>query len=167
MKKFISIIYCLLMFTLVACSGNSLKQITVAEAGYTCNGFVKYGENFSSNITVNAIGGGIFSLEINTPEDISGLTFSFDNSEMKVTYNGLEYSESLSPEYGGFSEILNQIFLKFTTSRPIVSSKDGKFLYEGNNSNYYFVVEFNEEGFPLSISVEDEGLVANFSNWRY
>lgn len=168
MKKTVSIFcVCLMMFTLVACGENSAEQINAAEAGYTCNGFVNYGENFSSNITVKAIGGGIFSLVINTPEDISGLTFSFDNSEMTVTYNGLEYSEPLSPEYGGFAEMLNEIFLKFTTSQPNILCKDGRYLFEGNNSKYSFVVEFNEKGFPLCVSVEDENLTATFSNWTY
>lgn len=168
MKKIISIICLLsLIFTLSACKGNSNGEITVAEAGYTCNGLVRYGENFSSNFTAKAIGGGLFSIVINTPEDISGLTFAFDNSELDVTYNGLEYSGSLALEYGGFAEILNAIFLKFTTSRPVITSKSGSFLYEGTNSNYSFVVEFNEAGFPLSITVDDENLTATFSNWKY
>ena len=168
MKKIIStVLLFFLIFTLTACSGNTKSQIIVAEAGYTCEGLVKFGENFSSNVTVNAVGGGIFSLVINTPKDISGLTFEFDNSEMKVTYNGLEYSDSISPEYGGFAEILNEIFLKFTTSRPTVLGKDGKFLLEGSSSNYSFVVAFNEEGFPLSVTVEDEDLTVTFSNWKH
>lgn len=168
MKKFVSVIcLCLMLFSLAACSENSNEHITTAEAGYTCNGFVRYGENFSSNVTVKAVGGGIFNLEINTPEDIAGLTFSFDNSEMMITYNNLQYSEPLSPEYGGFAEILNEVFIKFTTSRLDVAYKDGKYLYEGNNSKYSFVVEFNGEGFPLSITVEDKNLIATFSNWVY
>ena len=168
MKKIISII-CLLVFSfsLVACDGNANREITVAEAGYSCNGLVEYGENFSSNITVRAIGGGLFTVVINTPEDISGLTFSFDNSELSISYNGLEYSEAIPSEYGGFAEILNEIFLKFTTSRPIVYSKDGKFLYEGNNSDYSFAVTFNEEGFPLLVTVDDEDMKVTFSNWKY
>ena len=168
MKKIISII-CLvfLIFTLSACSENSKSQIVVAEAGYSCDGVVTYGENFSSNITVNAVGGGIFSLVINSPEDIAGLTFAFDNSDLKVMYNGLENNQDISPEYGGFAEILNEIFLKFTTSRPTILNKDGKYLYEGNNSKYSFIVIFNEEGFPLSVTVEDEKLTATFSNWKY
>lgn len=168
MKKFISIISCfVLLFLFSACSGQPAKQITVAEAGYTCEAFVSYGENFSSNATINAIGGGMFSVAINTPEDIAGLTFSFDNNEMSIFYNGLESEMSVSPEYGGFAEILNEIFLKFTTSRPTVSYKDGGYLLEGNNSEYAFELIFNENGFPLALTVEDEDLKVNFSNWMY
>lgn len=168
MKKIISIICLLtLIFTLSACAESAKSHITAAEAGYTCNGFVKYGENFSSEVTVKAVGGGIFSLTVNAPEDISGFTFLFDNSEMTVTYKGLEYTEPLSPEYGGFAEILNQIFMKFITSRPNIENKNGRYLYAGSNSKYSFIAEFNEEGFPVSISVEEEGLTATFSNWKY
>ena len=168
MKKLICI-FCsfVLMFVLSGCSDDSKNQITVAQGGYTCSGFVKYGESFSSNITVKAVGGGIFSIVINTPEDMAGLTFSFDNSEMSLMYNGIEYSDPISSEYGGFAKILNEIFLKFTTSRPTVLAKDGEFLLEGSNANYSFVVKFNEEGFPLSLTVDDEKLVATFSNWKY
>ncbi len=168
MKKIISTV-CLacLLFALTACSGNSNGKIIAAEAGYTCNGFVRFGENFSSNITVKAVGGGIFSLVINTPEDIAGLTFAFDNNDLRIMYNGLEYKEPLSPEYGGFAEILNEIFLKFITSRPTIFSKDGRYLYEGNNSKYSYDVIFNEAGFPLSVTVEDKNLTATFSNWTY
>ena len=168
MKKIISIASLLfLIFTLSACSGNTKSQIIAAEAGYTCEGLVKYGENFSSNITVKAVGGGIFSLVINTPEDIAGLTFAFDNNDLMIMYNGLEYKEPLSPEYGGFAEILNEIFLKFTTSRPTILRKDGRYLYEGNNSKYSYDVIFNEAGFPLSVTVEDKNLTVTFSNWKY
>ena len=55
MKKIIStVLLFFLIFTLTACSGNTKSQIIVAEAGYTCEGLVKYGENFSSNVTVKS-----------------------------------------------------------------------------------------------------------------
>lgn len=167
MKKILCII-CLvfLLISLIGCDGTQ-KQITVAEAGYSCDGIVSYGENFSSEITVSAVGGGLFTVKINKPDNLLGLTFSFDNSELSISYNGLEYSEFLPVEYGGFAEILNEIFLKFTTSRPVVSFKDGKYLLEGNNSKYLFTVTFNEDGFPLDLNVKDENLKVTFSNWKY
>ena len=167
MRKFISVICLLSLIFLSSCTGNSAKKITVADAGYTCSGLVNYGENFSSNITVNAIGGGVFSLTINTPEDIDGLTFYFDNSEMTITYKGVESQNSFPLEYGGFAEILNEIFLKFTTSKFEILNKNGIYVYEGSNSKYSFEIVFNEEGFPLSIAVDEENLKATFSNWRY
>jgi len=167
MKKLISLILVLSLAFLSSCSSESAGQITVAEAGYTCNANVSYGENFSSNVTLKAIGGGMFSVMINTPEDIAGLTFSFDNSEMSVSYGELKGDTAVPLEYGGFAEILNEIFLKFTTSVPTVIQKNGKYLYEGNNAKYKFTVVFNEQGFPLSITVDKENLVATFSNWRY
>ena len=167
MKKSLCLI-CLIFsaFVLTACGSNK-NQISVAEAGYFCDGTVSYGENFSCKITAHAVGGGIFSLKINEPNNIAGLTYSFDNSEMSISYDKLKADASLPLEYGGFAEILNEIFLKFTTSRPTVFEKDGKYLYEGTNSKYKFTVAFNEQGFPLSLTADEENLVATFSNWRY
>ena len=168
MKKislFVALLISLLLFS--ACSSGSADEITVANAGYTCNAFVKYGENFSSNVTVKVIGGGLFSVIIDTPKDIAGLTFSFDNSEMKVSYNGIEDTGNFPSEYGGFSEILNEIFLKFTTSTPSIPCENGEFLLEGNNSKYSFKVKFNENGFPISLDVDKEKLSVTFSNWAY
>ena len=156
----------LLAFTLIAC-GSDKAQISVAEAGYICDGDVSYGENFSCKITAHAVGGGIFSLKINEPGNIAGLTYFFDNSQMNVSYGELNKETTVPLEYGGFAEILNEIFLKFTTSTPTVLKKDGKYLYEGSNSKYNFAVAFIEQGFPLSITVDEENLVATFSNWRY
>jgi len=167
MKKLISLILVLSLAFLSSCSSESAGQITVAEAGYTCNANVSYGENFSSNVTLKAIGGGMFSVMINTPEDIAGLTFSFDNSEMSVSYNDLDSEMNISPEYGGFAELLNEIFLKFTTSRPTVPYKEGEYLLEGSNSEYSFKLTFTKEGFPLSLVIDDKDLKAEFSNWMY
>lgn len=168
MKKlslFVFFLISLLLFS--ACSSGSADEITVAKAGYTCNAFVKYGENFSSNATVKVIGGGLFSVIIKTPEDIAGLTFSFDNNEMKVSYNGIEDAGKFPSEYGGFSEILNEIFLKFTTSSPSIPRENGEYLLKGNNSKHSFKVKFNEEGFPIFLEVDEEKLSATFSNWAY
>ncbi|MBQ4131246.1 MAG: hypothetical protein IJD71_02780 [Clostridia bacterium] len=167
MKKILCL-FCLVfsMLMLTAC-GSDANQISVAEAGYICDGNVIYGENFSCKITANAVGGGIFSLKINEPSNIAGLTYFFDNSEMSVSYGELKGDTAVPLEYGGFAEILNEIFLKFTTSVPTVIQKNGKYLYEGNNAKYKFTVVFNEQGFPLSITVDKENLVATFSNWRY
>ena len=162
MKKIVCIILALsLPFLLFACSATTPKQITVAEAGYSCNADILYGEELSMNVAIKAIGGGLFSLKVNTPEDISGLTFSFDNSEMTVSYKDDLAAHNISPEYGGFAEILNEVFLKFTTSRPNVPFK------EGDNADYSFTVVFNEQGFPLSLTVPEENLTATFSNWKY
>lgn len=167
MKKILCALFlafCIVFLT--ACGGNE-RHISVAEAGYCCDGDVSYGKNFSCNVTVYAVGGGIFSVKINEPNNISGLTYYFDNGEMSISYGDLKEDASLPLEYGGFAEILNEIFLKFTTSRPTVFEKDGKYLYEGNNLKYKFTVAFNEQGFPLSIMADEENLVATFSNWRY
>lgn len=167
MKKCISVVLVLSMLLLSACNGGPAKQITVAEAGYTCDAFVEYGENFSSNVLVKAIGGGMFSLTVKTPEDIAGLTFSFDNSEMSIQYNGIESETVIPNEYGGFADVLNEIFLKFTTSKPDVPYKDGAYLLEGSNSEYSFLLTFNEKGFPLSLLVKEKNLNVTFSNWTY
>lgn len=166
MKKIAMVICLLSLVFLSACTGNNAKQITVADAGYSCDAKVNYGENFSSNVTVNAAGGGVFSVTLNTPEDVAGITYSFDNSDMTISYKG-ENKNSFPLEYGGFAEILNEIFLKFTTSKPVILDKNGKFLYEGSNSKYSFEVVFNEQGFPLTIEVSEENFKATFSNWRY
>ncbi|MEE1026604.1 MAG: hypothetical protein U0L55_06340 [Acutalibacteraceae bacterium] len=168
MKKIICIIFSFcLPFLLFACSSSTPKQITVAEAGYSCNADVLYGDDLSFNITVNAIGGGLFSVKVNTPEDIAGLTFSFDNSEMTVSYGDNLTLSDISPKYGGFAEILNEIFLKFTTGRPNIPFEEGAYILEGNNAEYSFSVVFGEEGFPLSVIVPEENLTATFSNWKY
>lgn len=168
MKKIVCIILALsLPFLLFACSSTTPKQITVAEAGYSCNADILYGEELSMNVAIKAIGGGLFSLKVNTPEDISGLTFSFDNSEMTVSYKDDLAEHNISPEYGGFAEILNEVFLKFTTSRPNVPFKEGAYVFEGDNADYSFTVVFNEQGFPLSLTVPEENLTATFSNWKY
>ena len=167
MKKTLCVI-CLIfcVFSIAACT-KSAEQITVAKAGYVCDGTVNFGENFSCKVTASAVGGGIFSLKITEPDNMAGLTYYFDNSDMSISYGELKGDISVPTEYGGFAEILNEVFLKFTTSTPTVFKKDGKYLYEGNNAKYKFTVAFNEQGFPLSINVDDEQLNATFSNWRY
>ena len=168
MKKSIAVICLLSLVLLSACNkGKGAEKITVADAGYTCDASIDYGENFSLKATINAVGGGIFSLTINEPKDISGLTYLFDNSQMSVKYDGTLKENNLPLGYGGFAEILNEIFLKFTTSAPTVYNKDGEYLYKGNNSEYSYEVIFNGQGFPIKLYSKEEKLKATFSNFRY
>ena len=167
MKKSIAVICFLSLLFLSACKGSEKGEITVADAGYTCEALVDYGENFSSKIVVHAMGGGVFSLTVKEPQNISGLTFSFNKDEMSLSHNSISGRKNFPSGYGGFAEILNKIFLKITTSNLVIHKENGEYSYEGKTSYYPFRVVFNDEGFPLSITVKSENLKATFSNWEY
>ncbi len=157
----------IMVFTLVACdSSDQPQEITVAKAGYTCNASVKYND-ITANIHIKALGGGIVSIKILTPEEVSGLTFEFDNSDMKVIYGGLSTNAGLETGYGSFAELLNGIFLKLTTGSLVVSLKDGAYVYEGQSNLYPFTAIFNTDGFITQLTMTEAGLTANFSGWQY
>lgn len=168
MKKSIAVICLFSLLFCSACNASKNKEkIAVADAGYTCDALIEYGEKISLKAIVDAVGGGIFSLTVSEPANIAGLTFLFNNSDLKITYNGMEYEKKIPLEYGGFAEILNEIFLEFITSTPTISGENGEYLYEGKNPGYSFKAYFNEQGFPLKITVDNKSLKANFSNWKY
>lgn len=169
MRKIISVLLaCCLVLCVTACSSDSSpKEITVAEAGYTCEALVNYGEDISANVFLKVAGGGIFSVKVNTPEEIAGLTFNFDREDMTVSYNGLENAEGYSEQYGGFSDILNGVFLKITTSSLTVPRQEDRYIYEGQSDLLPFTLTFNEQGFPLELTVPDAELTATFSGWQY
>lgn len=166
MKKSIAVI-CLFSLLIFSACVKDKGKITVADSGYTCDAIIDYGENFSLKATIKALGGGMFSLLVNEPENISGLTFSFDNSDMKISYNGTDMENNLYSGYGGFAEILNEIFLKFTTSNLTVSGENNEYIYDSKTPKYSFRVVFNKQGFPKTITVDEAKLKAAFSNWKY
>lgn len=169
MKKILCLILGLtIIFTFSAC-GQTHKDIALAEAGYTCNAEIKYGDDFSCNAFLKIIGGGLFSVTIKTPEELDGLTFDFDNEKMTVSYGGLNSEELNIPEsYEGFAQLLNGVFIKLSTGSPTAEYKsDNNYKYEGQSNLYKFNVTVNESGFPTSLSIPEVKLSATFNGWIY
>lgn len=169
MKK----IFCLLMTIILALCGCSCglagqKNIEVKKFGYTCKADIKFSEDISAVVTLDVTGGGIFSVLINEPKDLSGIKFSFDNNNLTVSYGDM-VSGKFS-EFGdlkGSIELLNKIFGSLSI-KDISAEYNGKnYVYEDKIDSLKYVVQFNEMRFPLTISVPEVDFFATLKDWQY
>ncbi len=155
-----------LIFILTACSGHG--EISVADAGYTCNAKVTYGSDVNADVKLTVMGGGIFSLTLKTPKEFEGLTFNFDNDNMTLSYGDLTADGiNVSDSYYGFADLMNSIFLKLTSGNPTAVGSNNNYVYSGQCDLYRFSVTLNEDGFPKQIAVPEANLTVTLSDWQY
>lgn len=168
MKKSLSVLLTIaLILVFTACSGGQ-SEISVAEAGYTCNGSVVYGSDVKADVKLTVMGGGVFLVTLKTPKEFEGLTFSFDNEDMTLLYGDLETEKlNVADGYYGFADLLNGIFLKLTATGPTAVGSGDNYVYSGQSDLYKFSVTFNKDGFPKQISVPEVGLTVILSDWQY
>lgn len=166
------ILCCLLLcctLLLTGCGADSAAKegVMIAEAGYTCRADVTCGDGFSAQMALTVSGGGVFSAQMQTPKDLEGLCFSFDNGQMTVSYGELKAPFSVGKTYGGMAETLDSVFLVLTTAGRRAEKNGDLYSYSGVTNGDSFTATFNEEGFPLTLSVPSAPLQAEFSDWKY
>jgi len=154
----------LVLFT--SCKTQSKKQITVAEAGYTCLATVIYND-LNLKTKVNVSGGGVFSAEIIEPNALSGLRFDFNNDNMSVSYNDIKQTEPLTIKTLGFAQLLKDVFAVLTAGATASEKQGEEYILSGFASGIKYVLSINKQGFPLSLKMPKVELTANFSDWKY
>lgn len=165
-KSLLVLLTVALIFVLTACAGQS--EISVADAGYTCNAKVSYGSDINADVKLMVMGGGIFSLSLKTPKEFEGLTFNFDNDNMTLSYGNITAdSINVSDSYYGFADLMNSIFLKLTSGNPTAVGSNGTYVYSGQCDLYRFSVTVNDDGFPVQIAVPEVDLTVTLSDWQY
>lgn len=149
-----------------SCNTDSKKQITVAEAGYTCLATVIY-NNLTIKTKLNVSGGGIFLAEIIEPKALSGLKFEFNNDNMLVSYNGIKQTNSANFKSYGFAELLKNVFAKLTAGGTVAEKQGDEYLLSGFTSGIRYALTLNKQGLPLCLKMPKAELTANFSDWNY
>ncbi len=169
MKKFFCLlIVIILLFCGCSCNFNGQKNIEVTKFGYTCKADIKFSEEISTGVTLNVTGGGIFSVLINEPKDLAGIKFSFDNNIMTVSYGDMVSGKfSKFNNLTGIAELLNKIFQSLSIKDITAQYNGDTYVYEDKIDSLKYVVQFNEMGFPLAISVPEVDFFATLKDWQY
>lgn len=115
-------------------------------------------------------GDDLYGMEILSPETVSGMTFLYDNGNMKVKYKGLAFT--IDPEKFPANMLAKTIVQcmdsAFDVDSVNVSMKEDSYVIEGKNDTGPFSVRIDpSSGNILSISVPDENFKADFTNFLF
>lgn len=168
--KFIRIIISLLTVCLLCCGCASRAlsdSVPVAEAGYTCNGEINLGDDFYADALISVNGGGVLSLEFTSPKVLEGMKFSTNRDSINITYKGIECPVGLNDEYSSLIKTISEAFLKITSGEPVAVKETRGYVITGTVMSLDFEFLFNDEGFPLRLSIPSKNLIVEFSNWQY
>ena len=120
-----------------------------------------YNENYTADCVVDK--SGKFSAQITSPENLSGLTITYNADECDIVYNGIEIdnAEKFFPQNSAVGVISG--ILQNCQGENIISKK-GNYELNGsfNGSDYTLIMA--PTGLPISLEVGDFGMNVLFEN---
>ena len=167
MKKIIC--FCLsfcIMISVIGCAKKA-KPVTI-NGLYTINAEVQLGE-FEATVGLNRLGNGVWDINFSKPDNINGLSVSYQDENAKITYNGLSFSvprENIPVE--AIVTNLTSILDKVAYGNEIeFTKKNGTITAKGKTDNGNYKVLFDEKsGKLLSVELEDIDLKADFTDYK-
>lgn len=167
MKKIIC--FCIatcMMFFIIGCSK---KTDAVTLSGmYTITADVTM-DNFKGTIGLNRLGSGSWEINFSKPDNINGLTVSYQNGNANINFKGLSLSMNrddipMKAIVSNITSVLDKLStgkdVKYTKSNGIITAK-------GAIDNSNFEVVMNEKNKSLiSLNMKDIGLEATFSDYK-
>ncbi len=158
--------FCLVCFVLlIGTSCQEKKNVPIAAAGYVCQAEIQCGaERYAAVLEVR--GGGLFTVRVDEPSALKGLCFSFDKKLMTISFEGLSGTIVPADRIGGFAELLSQVFLKLTTGGPLAEKEGNGYRYCTTINGAPLLVSVNPQGFPTSISLPQNDLLVDLSEWK-
>lgn len=165
MKKALLLILCILL-VFSSCK-KSDEEISVASAGYTCNGRIAYGNDIEISAKLKVLGGGIFKIEIISPENLSGLCFEFSENKCKTFYKDTTYENEIVFEHIAPISALNDVFCKLSAAQAEAEKQENGLVFKCSYNGSPATFLINENGFPKSLEIPNINLKAEFWDWKY
>lgn len=131
-------------------SGCSNKTVATKTDGLNLNADIIFDSYEYSALFSNS--GGIAKMKICSPELLDGLTYTWDNQKLTVSFMGLEYEPSESDKSYGFAKAVYKI-LSSCGNKSAVYNGDGYEL-DGMYKDCKWIAVFNKSGIPQSIECE-------------
>lgn len=158
MKKII--IPFLIIFILAGCKAEKQTAVQLFGLSFDCKASYN-GGTVAGNI--KAYGGGVFSFTLSEPQLISGTEVKYDGETVTINYLGLSYSPQLPLPADDTNTVLNTVIATAAGGKTAKLCED-KYILEDKAGDLAYTLTVTESGLPLSLSVPDAGLSAEFSN---
>ncbi len=145
--------------------GNSVKIPTVI-TNINTDAVVEYGsQKYKCNIT--RLTDGVISVTINSPQNLSGLTFRCVDGKYSVSYDELLCkTDSVFLPETSFPTVIIQILSSVSNRDNLLyqSVNDDKFIFSGNTPLGSFNIETNSDGKITSITQKNTNLKISMSD---
>ena len=120
-----------------------------------------YNENYIADCVINDEGD--FSAQLTSPENLTGLKFSYNGTECIIEYNGIKIdkAENILPQSSAVG-VINEI-MKTVDGASITNGK-GNYELKGSANGSDYTLTFAPSGLPISLQVSDLGMKVLFKN---
>lgn len=165
MKK-ISVIAVMLIAVLMFCSCSQNEKIPNVITKINNNAIIEYGNN-KYECHISRLTDGVVSITVNSPENISGLTFKFVDGKYSLSYNELlcKTDNVLLPRFSFPLIIINILSVADKQENLLYqSSEDNIVTFSGNSSYGKFNLVTDNNGKITKITQENSGLKVSIEN---
>ncbi len=114
--------------------------------------------------TVKRFGDGLWSVEFDSPNTLSGIRLEFGDDEVKASYKGLEFSvpQSTVPVKAMMLNLIHAVDENAKYDELTGEEKNGKFIVSGSLEGGDYVLTLNSEGLPECFEMANNKLKMDF-----
>jgi len=167
MKKIFAIVVCIVtMFPLCSCTKKS-EPVNMNRL-YSVDAEVQFA-NFSANLGLNRLGNGVWDITFTKPENLNGLSVSYENEMAEISYKGLSFSLAkedvpVKALVSSLAEVLDNAALGKEMS---FYKKNNEITAEGKVNNMDYVITLDAKaGVILELENPKSDLKVSFSEYK-
>jgi len=167
MKKIFAIVVCIVtMLPLCSCAKKS-EPINLNRL-YSVDAEVQFA-SFSANIGLNRLGNGVWDINFTKPENLNGLSVSYENEMAKISYKGLSFSLAkedvpVNALVSSIAKVLDNAALGKEMS---FTKKNNEIIAKGEIDNMEYIITLDSKtGVILELQLPKSDLKVNFSGYK-
>ena len=172
MKKiFASVMLGMSMISLVSCTAPMKKQIASHEnslnTSFDTNISISL-ERLEAEGNVRRSGDGMWSVEFDSPNTLSGIRLEFIDDEVKASYKGLEFSvpQSAVPVKAMMLNLIRAVDENAKADKLSGEEKDGKFTVSGSLEGGDYTLTLDKNGLPFCFEMPNNKLKIDFTELK-
>lgn len=158
MKRILSFLCAVILVPLCACGASEIVPLSKG-IGITAH-ISYYNESYNTDISIDD--SGVFTMKINEPDVLSGISFVLSRDSVKAIYNGIEYTPNENnTQFFGVADKIYRVFKDI--EGKTAKEDDGIYVLEGKIGDDDYEITFGKMGLPLTLELDDN-ITVRFSD---
>ena len=167
MKKLIALAICLLLLLPFGGCAKKSEPVNMNRL-YSVDANVKVG-NFTADIGLNRLGNGVWDINFTKPDNLNGLSISYENDKANITYKGLSFALAKEdiPVKAIMSNLTNVLDNAALGKDISFTKKDGKITAKGKVNGIDYSITLDEKtGTILQLALPKQDLEVSFKDYK-